>query len=1383
MARTLHEANEEINRLIARLKRIEHERTIYPLDLIPPSVPTGLTATIITDLGVHITWTESTDPQGNPVHYRVYRDSVQVGSVEITSFVDNGLAPGTTYSFQVAAVDLAGNASAPSEALEVTTTGSPPDITPPSTPTNLGYSELGSSYVVLTWDASTDTGTGVARYQVYRNGVPLFSTGLLTYTDTGLTPQTTYTYTVAAIDGANNFSGQSAPVIVFTPEPSTPTYYVATSGDSTNPGTFDLPWSLDHALNGAAGGDIEPGDTIYIRGGTYQITATQVVTGFLGTETDRITIQAYPGERVTFRNAYSTAFDTFEIQDVQYTDFIDFEFSHYQYPRDSEVEGGYDMAHVYENPAETQAHIRWLSCRFHDAGGHAFVLSALSDDILIEGCLFYYNGSGTDTDWTIWDRSYAYAGGHTIRNNIFLHNAADDVRVYSEDTTHISSIDITGNFFLSSGSLLADPARAVLLAGTHAKPDDITVTDNVFINTATPDSDSAAIQVGGLGGSDTLDIPIATGSHDGVFRTDGSGGVTASLLTLGRSASGVYDSTFLHFVVVSIPQGATITASHITVRAENTLAGSVAHALIRAEPTMNPNGAPTDVTDAQTRARTTAAVAWDPVDWTTSADVNTPDISSVIQEVVDNPAWESGNAITIFIDENGGTSTNDIWFASYNHATDPEPVLHIEYAGDAGAGVVEITGNYFVGQPIDLSGTGYEDVTFEDNTIIYDGAHAGDTEADYPANDWIDDQPSSGVKAFCHALTHNSRQAILLVLNWSGAATAVIPATDLTGLNLAGGDTVQLANAENYYSDRIITIFNGSSLSIPMTGRTQASTIGGIGNPASLYPRVGVFAVTVAGGGGAPPPPDTTPPDVPTDLAAASAGTDSVSLSWSAPSGDPVGYTVYRNGSAIATTSATSYTDTGLAPGTTYTYTVSAYDAAGNHSDESDPDSATTDEIAVSGYFVSPTGSASAAGTLADPWSLAYALSSSADLDPGDIVYLRGGTYSLTGSRTVSHAGTAGNPIQFKAYPNEQPVISMSFYSGTMLNFTGSHLHFYRIVFTGTGYTRTSQVPDGTYEMALGGYTAAGEGIKFYGCHFYNSRTHGFRSYGQAGGAEFNACLFLFSGSSDQFDHNIYVRNLDDQQKTFKDCLIGHAASHGLHGWGGSNNQIREIDVLRCIFFNNGSLYNNDGRSILLGGGLRVEDCIVQDNITYSNITNSKSNALRLGMGGGSDGCTVDGNLFIGQPVYIESPYTNLTATANTLYYNSSQQGDTVAAMAAGSGNTLAAVPTSGTTIAVRAYDWDARQANLVIVNYAGSASVFVSHAQLTGGGLTIAAGDTYTLHNAENYFGDTITGTYDGTGITVPMTGRTIATPYGLPKPQSVFPRFGPWVIETRAG
>lgn len=91
-------------------------------------------------------------------------------------------------------------------------------------------------------------------------------------------------------------------------------------------------------------------------------------------------------------------------------------------------------------------------------------------------------------------------------------------------------------------------------------------------------------------------------------------------------------------------------------------------------------------------------------------------------------------------------------------------------------------------------------------------------------------------------------------------------------------------------------------------------------------------------------PPDTTPPSVPADLVAAAAGPGQVALTWSASTDDVgvTGYTVRRDGDVTATVTGTTYTDDTVAPGTTYSYTVEAVDAAANSSGESAPATVTT---------------------------------------------------------------------------------------------------------------------------------------------------------------------------------------------------------------------------------------------------------------------------------------------------------------------------------------------------------------------------------------------------------------------------------------------------------
>ena len=90
------------------------------------------------------------------------------------------------------------------------------DTTPPTAPAGLTATAASSSQVDLSWSASTDN-VGVTSYTVSRGGTLVCSVAALSCGDTGLSPATTYSYSVRARDAAGNVSPASSTVSVTTP--------------------------------------------------------------------------------------------------------------------------------------------------------------------------------------------------------------------------------------------------------------------------------------------------------------------------------------------------------------------------------------------------------------------------------------------------------------------------------------------------------------------------------------------------------------------------------------------------------------------------------------------------------------------------------------------------------------------------------------------------------------------------------------------------------------------------------------------------------------------------------------------------------------------------------------------------------------------------------------------------------------------------------------------------------------------------------------------------------------------------------------------------------------------------------------------------------------
>jgi len=226
-------------------------------DTSAPTAPTGLTATAASATQVNLSWTASTDNVG-VTGYRVERCQgagcltfAQIATPTGTSFSDTGLTAGTSYSYQVRAADAAGNLSAYSSIASVTTPAAP-DTTPPTAPSVLSATVGSSTQVDLSWTASTDN-VGVTGYQVDRcqgAGCATFAqiatpTGT-SFSDTGLTPSTTYRYRVRATDAAGNVSANSSIVTAATqavPDTTPPTAPSGLTATAVGANQINLAWT------------------------------------------------------------------------------------------------------------------------------------------------------------------------------------------------------------------------------------------------------------------------------------------------------------------------------------------------------------------------------------------------------------------------------------------------------------------------------------------------------------------------------------------------------------------------------------------------------------------------------------------------------------------------------------------------------------------------------------------------------------------------------------------------------------------------------------------------------------------------------------------------------------------------------------------------------------------------------------------------------------------------------------------------------------------------------------------------------------------------------------------------------------------------------------
>ena len=186
--------------------------------LAPLGAPSNLTATSVSSSQINLAWTAS--PTGAVTGYLVERcpgagctSFAQIGTSTSTTFSNTGLTASTSYSYRVRATDAAGNLSTYSNTASATTPA--PDTQPPTAPSGLTATAASSSQINLAWTASTDN-VGVTGYLVERcqgagctSFAQIGTSTSTTFSDTGLTASTSYSYRVRATDAAGNLSPYS----------------------------------------------------------------------------------------------------------------------------------------------------------------------------------------------------------------------------------------------------------------------------------------------------------------------------------------------------------------------------------------------------------------------------------------------------------------------------------------------------------------------------------------------------------------------------------------------------------------------------------------------------------------------------------------------------------------------------------------------------------------------------------------------------------------------------------------------------------------------------------------------------------------------------------------------------------------------------------------------------------------------------------------------------------------------------------------------------------------------------------------------------------------------------------------------------------------------
>ncbi|MEZ4953743.1 MAG: Ig-like domain-containing protein [Saprospiraceae bacterium] len=140
----------------------------------------------------------------------------------------------------------------------------------------------------------------------------------------------------------------------------------------------------------------------------------------------------------------------------------------------------------------------------------------------------------------------------------------------------------------------------------------------------------------------------------------------------------------LRFNTINVPQGATITSATLKFRAisadfPNSNSGATA-LTIKGQAADNATTFLNVTNNISNRALTSASALWNPSTWSSNNNYSSPDLSTIVQEIVDRPGWVDGNSLAFVISGNGSRSAY-----SYNGSATYAPKLDITYTLGGGA--------------------------------------------------------------------------------------------------------------------------------------------------------------------------------------------------------------------------------------------------------------------------------------------------------------------------------------------------------------------------------------------------------------------------------------------------------------------------------------------------------------------------------------------------------------------------------------------------------------------------------------------------------------------------------------------------------------------------
>ena len=234
-------------------------------------------------------------------------------------------------------------------------------------------------------------------------------------------------------------------------------YYVSPGGSRAGDGSRNHPWDLATALSGGRG-TVRPGDTIWLRGGTYPGGFDATLTG---TSATPIVVRQYPGERTTIDGNLHVH--------GAYAIYWGFEIT-----QSSPATNANDALETYG------PNCKFINLVVHDAGKQGMSFWEDEGTSELYGSIFYNNGTHENFDHGVYAASEG--GEKWIVDNVVFDNLAYGIHVYAGSRhPFLSNVHVRGNTAFNTGAISREgPQNANLLIGGDVLTEHMSADSNLL---------------------------------------------------------------------------------------------------------------------------------------------------------------------------------------------------------------------------------------------------------------------------------------------------------------------------------------------------------------------------------------------------------------------------------------------------------------------------------------------------------------------------------------------------------------------------------------------------------------------------------------------------------------------------------------------------------------------------------------------------------------------------------------------------------------------------------------------------------------------------------------------------------------------------------------